>query len=151
MSLKTALNNLGLLNVVGIAHNYGINDLPESLSRAQLPALLVMPIDKQTDSFYQERGLAFTAAAFANGTKSARFVVNHLLLLAPVKQGEGMRDHLEALADSIDAYMEAIAADLTLGGALEEAANVSIETGIFSHGTGQYYGCAFRHTWIIGY
>ena len=50
MSFKTALTNLAALSVVGIAHNYGISALPESISRSQLPALLVMPIDTRDPS-----------------------------------------------------------------------------------------------------
>lgn len=149
MSFKTALTQLGLLNVDGISHHYGITSLPESLSRAQLPALLVMPLEKRENEFYRESGLAFEGIAFGNGTKTARFVVTHLLLVAPIGQGEGMRDHLGLLADCIDAYLEALAADITLADSLEEAAEVHIETGIYPYGKGQYYGCAFRHRWRI--
>lgn len=149
MSFKTALTNLAALSVVGIAHNYGISALPESISRSQLPALLVMPIDTRDDKFFQEGGMAFEGIAFGNGTKTARFVVNHLLLVAPVGKGEGMRDHLILLADCIDAYMEALAADISLSGALAEAAEVRIEAGIYTLGNSQYYGCAFRHNWVI--
>jgi hypothetical protein len=150
MSFKTALTNLGNLTVAGIAHNYGIDELPESLSRSQLPALLVMPIDSQEDKLFRERGMAFEGIAFGSGTKTARFVVTHLLLLAPVEKGKGMREHLSLLADSIDAYTAALAADITLSDAIEEAVQVRIETGIYRLGQSQYYGCAFRHSWVIG-
>jgi hypothetical protein len=150
MSFKTALTNLGNLTVAGIAHNYGISSLPESLSRSQLPALLVMPIDSQEDKLFRERGVAFEGIAFGNGTKSARFAVTHLLLIAPVEKGKGMREHMSLLADCIDAYTAALAADITLSGALEEAAHLRIEAGMYRLGQSQYYGSAFRHSWLIG-
>jgi hypothetical protein len=150
MSFKDALINLGNLTVAGIAHNYGIDALPESLSRSQLPALLVMPIDTQGDKLFRERGFAFEGIAFGSGTKTVRFVLSHLLLLAPVEKGKGMREHLSLLADCIDSYMLALAADITLSNSIEEAAEVGFEPGVYRLGQSQYYGCAFRHTWVIG-
>jgi hypothetical protein len=150
MSFKTALEMLGDLSVEGIAHNYGIDELPESLSRSQLPALLVMPIDTQGDKIFRERGLAFEGIAFGNGTKTVRFAVTHLLLLAPVEKGKGMREHLSLLAECIDSYMLALAADITLSNSIEEAAEVGFELGVYQLGQSQYYGCAFRHIWVIG-
>jgi hypothetical protein len=151
MSFKTALTNLAALSVAGIAHNYGISAIPESISRSQLPVLLVLPIDNSDDKIFQEAGMAFEGIAFGNGTKTATFVLTHLLLVAPLGKGEGMRDHLSLLADCIDAYMDALAANVTLSGALQEAAEVRIEAGVYRLGNAQYYGCAFRHRWIIGF
>ena len=47
MSFRTALTNLSGLSVSGVSNNYDVDAIPDDLSRAQLPALLVMPIDTQ--------------------------------------------------------------------------------------------------------
>jgi hypothetical protein len=149
MSFKTALTALGNLSVTGIVHNYGITDVPDSIVRAQLPALLVLPIDTQEAGLFRQRGEAFEGVAFANGTKTVRYVTSHLLLIAPFHSGKGLRGHLSLLADSIDNYFSALGADVTLGGALDSPAQVQIEPGIFKIGEVDYVGCALRHTWVI--
>lgn len=150
MSFRNALTNLGNLNVLGIAHNYPIEQFPENLSRSQVPALLVMPIDNQSTASFREGGQAFEAIAFGAGVKTVEYLLTHLLLVAPIGAGKGMREHLPLLIDCIDNYMQALAADLLLGDSLEEAAQVRIELGIYRLGNTEYYGCAFRHRWLIG-
>jgi hypothetical protein len=150
MSFKSALTALGNLSVTGIANNYGITVVPDSLGRAQLPALLVLPIDTQEAALFRQRGAAFEGVAFSSGTKTVRYVTTHLLLIAPFHSGKGLRAHLTLLADSIDNYFSALGADVTLGGALDSPAEVQIEPGIFKIGDIDYVGCALRHTWVIG-
>jgi hypothetical protein len=75
--------------------------------------------------------------------------VTHLLLVAPVSLGRGARSHLPTLIDLVDAYFTALGANVTLGGALLEAARVRVEPGIYRYGGADYHGCAFRHTWVI--
>lgn len=149
MSFKSALTALGNLSVTGIAHNYGITDVPDSLGRAQLPALLVLPIDTQEAGLSGQRGEAFEGVAFSSGTKTVRYTTTHLLLIAPFHSGKGIRSHLTLLADSIDNYFSALGADVTLGGALDSPAEVQIEPNVFEIGDVKYIGCALRHTWVI--
>ena len=151
MSFKTALNALGNLSVSGIVHNYGIDEVPETPMRAQLPALLVLPVDTtQEAGLFRQRGEAFDGVAFSNGAKSLRYVTTHLLLIAPDHSNKGLRGHLSLLVDCLDNYFAALGADMTLGGTLEAPAQVQIEPGIFKLGEIDYVGCALRHTWIIG-
>jgi len=49
----------------------------------------------------------------------------------------------------IDNYIAALAADVTLGESLLAPARVSVEPGIFTYGEREFYGCAFRHTWLL--
>ncbi|MEL7433599.1 MAG: hypothetical protein AAFN11_06605 [Chloroflexota bacterium] len=149
MTFATALANLSALTVSGIAHNYSVDSVPDSLHRAQLPALLVMPIDAQADQLFAESGHAFEGVAFADGTKQVQYTTTHLLLVAPAPQGRGLRDHLPTLVSAIDAYMSALSADIRLGDALSVPATVRIEPALYTHGKTQYVGCAFRHTWTI--
>lgn len=148
MGLRTALDNLATLTVTGIAQHYAIDALPEQIQRAQLPALLVQVIDTQ-ERLFQERGKGFETVAFDGGARSVTYAVLHLLLMAPLESGAGMRSHLPGLVDAIDAYFTALATDIRLGGALLEPPHVKVEPGIFQLGGVEYVGCAFRHTWLI--
>lgn len=147
-ALKTALTNLAALNVAGITQHYGIDTVPDALSRAQLPALLMLLIDNE-DRLFQERSDGFTTVAFSQGARTVTYSVLHLLLLAPLESGAGLRSHLPNLVDAMDAYFAALATDVRLGGALLEPAHVAVEPGRFVYGKGDYIGCAFRHTWLV--
>lgn len=146
---RAALTNLAALAVSGVAHNYGVEVTPDSLSRAQLPALLVLPGETQDDTLFPSRGEGFRALAFSNGAKIVSYHVTHLLLVGPVSAGRGSRTHLPHLADLIDAYFAALALNPTLGGALLEPAQVRVEPGTFTRGGTTYHGCAFRHLWVV--
>lgn len=148
-TFRDALTTLSQLSVAGVAHNYDIDAVPDAPARAQLPALLVLPIDLQEDRLIQERGRGFQAVAFSSGARTVTYTVTHLLLVAPIGQGKGLRAHLPALVTFMDAYFAALAADVTLGGALLEPASVRVEPGVFPIGSTEYYGCAFRHTWLM--
>ena len=146
---RSALTNLSALIVSGVTHNYDVDAVPDDLSRAQLPALLVLPGMAQDAQRFPERGKGFIAIAFASGPRTITYAVTHLLLVAPVSAGRGARSHLPKLIDLIDAYIVALGANLTLSGALLEPARVQVEPGIFTYGDIPYHGCAFRHTWVI--
>lgn len=149
MSFRTALTHLSTLSVAGVNVNYDVDSVPDTPLRGQLPALLVLPIDIQDDRFLQEHGKGFQTVAFSSGAKTVLYTVTHLLLVAPVVQSKGIRAHLPTLVDRIDSYFAALAADVTLGGTLLEPAGVRVEPGVFTFGGVEYYGCAFRHSWMI--
>jgi hypothetical protein len=148
-TFRTALTNLSALSVTGVLHNYDIDAAPDSLSRAQLPALLVLPTNVQDVRMFKDRGEGFQAVAFANGARTITYSVTHLLLIAPTTSGNSAKRHLPTLIDLIDNYFDTLKADLTLDGALLEPAQVSVELGIYPHGDTKYYGCAMRHTWKL--
>jgi hypothetical protein len=143
---RTALTGLASLTVAGITHNYDVDAVPDDLSRAQLPALLVLPGDV---GGAKQRGAGFEALAFSSGARTVACAVTHLLLVAPTNTGRGARSHLPGLIDLIDAYFTALGANVTLSGALIEPARVQVEPGVFTYGGIAYHGCAFRHTWLI--
>ena len=149
MTFRSALTELSTLSVSGVAHNYDVDAVPETPHRVQLPALLVLPIDFQDERVLQEQGKGFQTVAFTSGAKTVRYVVTHLLLVAPVVQSKGIRAHLPTLVDRIDSYFAALADDITLGGTLLEPASVRVDPGIFTFGGVEFYGCAFRHSWLI--
>jgi hypothetical protein len=148
-TFRTALTNLAALAVTGVVRNYDIDAVPDEISRTQLPALLVLPGETQDDELFKERGQGFQAIAFSSGAKTVAYTVTHLLLVAPVSAGRGMRSHLPTLVTLIDNYFAALAANVTLSNALLEPAHVRVEPGVFTHGDISYHGCAFRHTWLL--
>jgi hypothetical protein len=148
-TFRTALTNLSSLAVSGVVRNYDVDAVPDELSRTQLPVLLVLPGETQDDELFKQRGQGFQAIAFSSGAKTVTYTVTHLLLVAPVSAGRGMRSHLPTLVTLIDSYFAALAANVTLSNALLEPASVKVEPGAFSHGDTAYHGCAFRHTWLI--
>jgi len=146
---RTALTNLSALSVTGVTHNYDVDAVPDALTRAQLPALLVLPGATQEKELFKDRGVGFDTVAFSSGPRTVTYPVTHLLLVAPTAAGRGTRSHLPKLIDLIDAYFAALAANVTLSGALLEPTRVKVEPGIFTHGSVAYHGCAFRHTWLM--
>lgn len=148
-TFRRALAQLSALSVSGVRNNYDLDELPLSLHSAQMPALLVMPLELETDRRFRERRDSLQTAAFSGGTKTAYYTVTHLLLVAPSESGLGLRSHLPRLVDLIDGYTAALSADVTLGDQLLAPARVGVEPGIFPYGERKFYGCAFRHTWLL--
>jgi hypothetical protein len=148
MSLRTAIDQLAALSLAGVTH-FALDETPERLERDQLPALMILPLETEQRRLFGERGSAFETLTFSSGERHALLPITHLLLVAPVNAGTGRREQFPALVDWIDAYLDALAADVTLNGELLQAAQVQIETGIFILAQRRYYGCAFRHRWML--
>ena len=148
-SFRAALTQLSSLNVDGVRNNYDLDELPNSLHSSQMPALLVMPVELNAERLFRERKDSLQTAAFSGGTKSVSYSVTHLLLAAPAAAGLGLRSHLPRLVDLIDGYTAALSADLTLGDQLLAPARVGVEPGLFPYGEREFYGCAFRHAWLL--
>jgi hypothetical protein len=148
---RAALTALAALQPAGFNAHFAVDDLPRQLSRAQFPALLVLPIDAHDRRLFRERGAAFEALAFADGPKLVTCTVTHLLLVAPADAGFGARSQLPQLADLLDAYFAALAADPTLNGALAAPAQVSVEPGQFDYADHACTGAALRHRWQVRY
>lgn len=148
-TFRAALTQLASLKVSGVRNNYDLDELPGSLQRAQMPALLVMPIEREADRLFRERKDSLRTAAFSGATKSITHTVTHLLLVERSGAGLGLRGQLPRLVDLIDGYTAALSADLTLGDQLLAPARVGVEPGIYPYGESEFYGCAFRHTWLL--
>lgn len=148
---RAALDALAALAPAGVTARFAAGETPDQLSRAQFPALLVLPFDDHDRRLFRERGAAFEALAFASGPKLVTYAVTHLLLVAPAEAGLGARSHFPRLADLLDAYFAALAADPALGGALAAPARVTVEPGAFTFGDLRCTGAALRHRWQIAY
>ena len=148
-SFRVALSNLSLLRVGGVRKNFDIDELPDSLSAGHLPALLVLPLELEKERLFKERKQGLQSVTFSGSAQSVYYSLTHLLLLAPTEKGLGMHSHLPRLVRLIDNYVAAVAADITLGEALLAPARVAVEAGVFDYAERDFYGCAFRHTWMM--
>ena len=148
-TFRAALTQLSIMNMDGVRNNYDLAELPNALHSAQLPALLVMPIELERERLFRRREDSLQTAAFSGGAKTIYHSATHLLLVAPSDAGLGLRSHLPRLVDLIDNYTAAMAADVTLGDTLLTPARVSVEPGLYRYGERDFYGCAFRHSWLL--
>lgn len=148
-TFRAALSNLSLIRVSGVRNNFDIDELPDHIAAAHLPALLVLPLELEKERLFKERKEGLQTVTFSGNAKSVYYSLTHLLLVAPTDKGLGMRGHLPKLISLIDNYVGALSADITLGEALLAPARVTVEAGTFAYDASDYYGCAFRHTWMM--
>ena len=69
-SFRAALTQLAALSVSGVRNNYDLDELPHSLHSAQMPCLLVMPIELKAERLFRERKDSLQTVAFSGGAKS---------------------------------------------------------------------------------
>lgn len=148
-TFRAALTQLSILNIEGVRNNYDLAELPNSLHSAQLPALLVLPIELERERLFRRREDSLQTAAFSGGAQTIYHSATHLLLVTPEDAGLGLRSCLPRLIGLIDSYTAAVSADVTLGDTLLTPARVSVEPGIYRYGERDFYGCAFRHSWLL--
>ena len=149
-TFRAALSNLSLIRVSGVRNNFDIDELPDRIAAAHLPSLLVLPLELEKERLFKQRKEGLQSVTFSGNARSVYYSLTHLLLVAPTEKGLGMRGHLPQLVSVIDNYVNAIAADITLGEALLVPARVAVEAGVFAYDESDFYGCAFRHTWMMG-
>ncbi|MCS7070333.1 MAG: hypothetical protein NZM00_02435 [Anaerolinea sp.] len=149
MSLRAALTALAGLPVPGVTLRAGIDDLPDRLALDQLPALLILPGDPYgaRRAFDADDGLR--ALTFSGAASNLIVHITHALIVLPANAPFGQRRAVPRLVDRIDAYVAALAVDLTLGGALARPAHITIAPDTFTYGGVRWYGCLFRHTWAL--
>lgn len=141
MGMVAALDRLSAIAVPGVT-SYALDETPGALSGAQLPALVIAP-----EWGGDWPGLAPSGFAAGFGRLAAR--VAHVLLIAPVAGGAGPQAALPELAAAIDAYIVALAADPTLGGALVRPAQVRVTVGVAPYGGVDYHAATFLHEWTL--
>lgn len=146
-TFRDALTQLAGLTVSGVTTHYPFDAVPEAVPRAQLPALLAMPLEQERGLF-ADRGEGLTRLGFSGGGQTAAYHLTHLLLVAPLIGSAGA-SHAGTLVDLVDAYLAALAASPLLGDTLALPPEVRVEIGAFTHGGVRYAGCAFRHRWQV--
>jgi hypothetical protein len=139
--LATALDNLAAVTVSGVT-SYPPDQTPDALARSQLPALVILP-----ELGSESPGLE--PNQFSAGDGRLTVEIAHVLLIAPVPAGLGLRGTLPTLAAAIDAYVVALAADPTLSDALPVALRFRVRAGVVRFAGVDYHGAVFTHTWTL--
>ncbi len=143
---RTALTALAGLSVTGVLHNWDVDQVPDKVARASLPALLVAPtLDDARRRKYGE----FQVATPSGSSALVNYLVTHLLLHAPIGAGRGTRSAVPGLVDLIDNYALAVRADPKLGGALFLPTVYTVYIAPVTYGGILYYGARFWHTFTI--
>ncbi|NLF75409.1 MAG: hypothetical protein GX573_06905 [Chloroflexi bacterium] len=137
----TALTRLAAVPVSGVT-SYPLDSMPDALTPAQLPALVIVP-----ELGGASPGLEPSIFAAGEGMLVAR--VAHLLIVAPVAGGLGARGAFPALAAAIDDYLAAMASDPLLDGALRAALHVDLRAGVVRYAGVEFHGATFTHTWRL--
>lgn len=143
-AFSAALAQLAALEVPNV-RSYALGAAPLTLTRAHLPALLIV-LDAPKSGLFNPRN-SLTPADFSGATHTLEVSVSHWLLTHATHSA--MRLAPLALPTLIDAYFNALLTDARLGGALALPTRVSVEPSTLSHGGVQYAGCAFRHHWTL--
>lgn len=139
--LATALSNLAAISVQG-ATSYALGDTPEGLTRTHLPALVIFPEVGGASPGVQPTG-------FSDGDATVTTQIAHVLIYGPAAANLGRRGSLPDLVDLIDSYIEALADNPTLSGALPVPLCFTMQIGIVRYGGVEYYGVTFLHTWVL--
>lgn len=143
---RSALTALAGLTVSGVNHNYDVDAVPEKLSRAALPVLIVAPV---LDDTRRRKFGEFQVATPSGSSALVQYLVTHLLLYAPVGSGKGARSSLPGLVDLIDNYAVAIRANPKLNNTLYLPTVYNVFVAPVSYGGITYFGARFWHTFTI--
>jgi hypothetical protein len=147
--LTSAIEALASLNIQGVAHHYAPDTLPTALYDAHLPALLILPHETGAQGLFSDGGTGLHLTRFSGDAGRLRFGLTHLLLVAPEQRTDTPRQILPTLVSLVDTTLQAIASNPRLNNTLAEPAQVRAEMGIFAYGETSFWGCAFRHEWIL--
>jgi hypothetical protein len=141
--LHAALDALAALSVPGIRTNFALDAIPEKLTRAQLPALILAPL---VDATRRRKYGEFNMATPSGSQALASYLVTHLLLYKPTNTGLGARSALPSLIDLVDAYAAALRTDSHLGGTLFYPVSYSVFIAPVSFAGIEYHAAQFWHT-----
>ncbi len=147
MTWRDAFANLAAIGVPGVQTSYDLDDLPDALPAADLPALLPEFPAGPGAAGEEERGLS--TLTYDGAAWRAALHVDHVLVWSPGWSDAGVMAVLPALIDAVDGYLAAVSADGTLGGALHEPLEVlRVQVGTLSYGGVHYTGARFKHRWV---
>ncbi|MBN1120678.1 MAG: hypothetical protein JXJ17_06335 [Anaerolineae bacterium] len=146
MSWRTAFENLAAISVTGIATSYDLDDLPNVLPAAELPALV--PTFPESTGMLNEDQQGLSTLTYDGAAWLSTLSVDHMLYWTPAWSDTGLTGVLPDLIAAVDDYLEAVSAKATLDGALHAPLAISrVQVGVFSFAGVQYYGVRFRHCW----
>jgi hypothetical protein len=145
-SFRAALDALAAINIPGITRSYALDQIPESLSRSQLPVLILAPmIDTARRRKYSE--VEVTAPTHSGVV--ANYLITHLLLYTPLSGSKGAQSGLPGVVDLVDQYGITLQADPYLGGTLFYPLSYSVFIAPVQYAGIRYHAAQFWHTLSI--
>lgn len=151
MTWRTAFTNLAALAVTGVTTSYDLDDLPNALPAAELPALA--PGFPESMGLLSEGEAGLSTLTYDGGVWTTTLYVDHVLYWSPAWSDAGLGAVLPELVSAVDAYLGALTADGRLGGALAAEAEIArVQPGIVEYAGVRFYGVRFRHVWrrVVG-
>jgi hypothetical protein len=143
MSWRTTFTNLAAISVDGVTTSYDLDDLPNTLPAADLPALAPAFIEGAAPGSEGLSTLTYDGAAW-----TTQLQIDHVLYWSPAWSEAGLSAVLPDLIDAIDDYLDAISADGTLNDALDREVEIlSVSPGVIEYAGTRFYGVRFRHQW----
>jgi len=134
---RTALTALATLSVPGVVHNFDVDSTPERLTRASLPALIVLPF---LDALEHRRFSEFNMATPTGSIGLAHYYCTHMLLYAPLGGKKAARSLLPGLTDLLDNYATVMRLNSKLGGALFMPIDYLVIPAPITWASGLYFG-----------
>lgn len=146
MTWRTAFTNLSTITVAGVSTSYDLDELPNSLPAADLPALAPAFADGLGVLSEDQGGLS--TLTYDGGAWTASLFIDHVLYWQPAWSEGGLTTVLPAMITAVDAYLTAIKANGTLGGVLASELEITrVLPGIVEYAGVKFYGVRFRHLW----
>lgn len=146
MTWRTAFTNLAVITVTGVQSSYDLDDLPNTLPAADLPALA--PAFPASTGLLDEDEQGLSTLTYDGSVWTARLFVDHVLYWSPAWSDAGLGAVLPDLVDAMDAYLDAVSGDGTLNGALDAELEItSVQPGVVEYAGVRFYGVRFRHRW----
>src|SRR5574341_587850 len=146
MTWRSAFTNLSNVAVTGVTTRYDLDDLPNALPAADLPALA--PAFPASEGLIAEEENSLATLTYDGSVWTATLYVDHVLYWCPAWSQAGLDTVMPALIDAVDAYLTAIKANGLLGGVLSRELEIaSVLPGIVEYAGVKFYGVRFRHLW----
>ncbi len=147
MTWRSVFTNLAAVGVSGVTSSYDLDELPNTLPAADLPALA--PAFPAGVGALGEEEEGLSTLTYDGSVWTAILHVDHMLYWSPAWSEAGLAVVLPDLIDAVDAYLEAISADGTLNGALDtELEILRVQVGVVEYAGVRFYGARFRHRWV---
>ena len=146
MTWRTAFTNLSNIAVTGVITSYDLNEIPNALPAADLPALA--PSFPQTLGVLGEDQGGMSTLTYDGGAWTATMFIDHVLYWQPAWSEGGLATVLPSLITAVDAYLTAFKNQGTLSGILSTELEITrVLPGIVEYAGVKYYGVKFRHLW----
>jgi hypothetical protein len=148
VSFRGAVTELSKIAVAGVTNSYDLDDMPDSLKKPKLPALLPFLGGQSQEA-------EWTVGAFEGGGPMVTYQLQHVLFVAPVGKGLGLRSVAPEIATLIDAYATALSTGRNMF--LDDEISYALDYRILAPGTAaypaegdtHYYAVTFEHRWRI--